>query len=149
MWQPNIIETTCILIWVGHQPHRNQHTCSIAPLNRDGNSLKQKRGITRIAGDGCDPTPKLRDKFDPIGANGAQCLDSNRYKSDSPRQVSIFADLGLRGRLDSSPTTCTVLFRCESAMNRTPWHPRQDSGPQTTGSWLTRQGVAHQSLSSL
>ena len=33
-------------------------------------------------------------------------------------------------------------------VNRTPWHPRQDSGPQTTGSWLARQGVDHPSLSS-
>ena len=76
----------------------------IAPLNRGGDSLKQKRGITRIAGYGRDPTPKFRDKFDPIGANGAQCLYSNRYKRYRPRQISILAVLGIRGRLGSSPS---------------------------------------------
>ena len=63
--------------------------------------MKQKSGITWIAGDGRDPTPKLRDKFDLIGA---KCLDSNRYEGNSPWQISIFADLGIRSRLGSSPS---------------------------------------------
>ena len=41
---------------------------SIAPLNRDENSLKQKRGVVRIADDGRDPTLELRNEFGAIGA---------------------------------------------------------------------------------
>ena len=56
----------------------------------DGNSLKQKCGVARITGDRRDPTLKLHDEFVTIGVNGAQCLGSNRYKSDSPRQICIY-----------------------------------------------------------
>ena len=82
--------------------------------------------------------------------NGAQCLDSNRYKSDSPGQIGIFAVRSSHPR-QTRPQPQPHAPSCSDATrpaNRTPWHPRQDSGPQTTGSWLARQGVDHPSLSS-
>ena len=113
MRQPKNVETTCILIWVWDQPQRNQYSCSIAPLNRYRNPLKQKCGITRIARDVCDPTAQLSDKFLSFRTNWAQGLDSDRHKNECPRQVRIFSDLCVRCKLGSCSCdmNCTVQVR--------------------------------------
>ena len=59
--------------------------------------------------------PSFRDKLDPIGANGAQCLDSNRTNVTDRGKSAYLRFLASAADSAAAPATYTVLFRCESA----------------------------------
>ena len=148
MWQ-HIVETTCILIWVWDQPQRGPIQLQHCPSEPRWKFVETK---TR-----CRADRRRRTRSYALAPWWIRCHRS-KWGPVSRRQPAqkwqLWANWHICGSShprQTRPQPQPHAPSCSNAtrpMNRTPWHPRQDSGPQTTGSWLARQGVDHPSLSS-
>ena len=122
----------------------NRYSCSIAHLNRDWNSVKWK---TRYHADRRKRTQSYARASLWIwyhrsiwGPSVSTATGTKVIALDKSAYLRILASAA---NSVTAPETCTVLFKCVSASeSKKPWHPRQDSCPQTT-----RQDVSHQSFS--
>ena len=71
MWQPKTSRRPECLMEVWDWLQSGQYSCSIAPLNRNWDSLKQKWWFPRIAWTWCYSTTEFGNKFGTTGTQGS------------------------------------------------------------------------------